>query len=126
MGGGAFAGPASTESFKDVYKISKNKTHKFDYSDDEIALHKLYQQVRELRENQQTDVQLLNTMYKEIQQSYKNEWLLLLEMYELLSEDDSVLKTTIYQNLVALKEQEKFSKLITDGLNLISKNTLTV
>jgi len=122
----AFAGPASPESFKDVYKISKTKTHKLVYSDIELALHKLYQQVRELREKQQVDEQLLVAVYKEIQQNYKSEWLLLLEMYEVLYESNSTLKDTIHQNLVALKEQKKFSKLITDGLNLITKTTLTV
>lgn len=122
----AFAGPASAESFKDVYKISEIKTHKLVYSDIELSLHKLYQQARELREKQQVNEQLLEAIYKEIQQSYKNEWLLLLEMYELLYESNYALKDTIHQNLLALKEQKKFSKLITDGLNLLTKRPLTV
>ncbi len=122
----AFAGPASPESFKDVYKISKTKTHKFVYSETELKLHKLYQKVRELRENQQIDEQLLKVIFNEIQQNYQNEWLLLLEMYEVLYAKESVLKHAIHQNLVTLKEQKKISKLITDGLNLITKNTLTV
>ena len=119
----AFAGPASPESFKDVYKISKIKTHKLVYSDIELALHKLYQQVRKLREKQQIDEQLLEAIYKEIQQNYQNEWLLLLEMYELLNEGNYALKDTIHQNLLVLKEQKKFSKLITDGLRLLKKET---
>ncbi|MFK5879098.1 MAG: aromatic amino acid hydroxylase [Flavobacteriaceae bacterium] len=122
----AFAGPASTESFKDVFKISENKTHKISYSEDELNLHQLYKKVRSLRENEQLEIQELTVIYEEINQKYINEWLLLLEMYELLFESDSSLKETIHQDLIALKEQKKYSKLITDGLRLIKKQTLTV
>ncbi|MDC9721937.1 MAG: aromatic amino acid hydroxylase [Urechidicola sp.] len=122
----AFAGPASSESFKDVYKISKNKTHKLVYSNIELELHKLYQQVRELREMQQGNEQLLEAIYKETQQNYENEWLLLLEIYELLYESNSALKEAVHQNLVALKGQKNISKLITDGLRLLKKETLLI
>jgi phenylalanine-4-hydroxylase len=115
----AFAGPASTESFEDVFKISENKTHKITYSNDELNLHKLYKKVRNLRENQHFEIQELTVIYEEANQKYQNEWLLLLEMYELLFETDSSLKETIHQDLIALKEQKKYSKLITDGLRLI-------
>ena len=119
----AFAGPASTESFEDVFKISENKTHKISYSEDELSLHQLYEKVRNLRENQQIELQELTAIYKELKQKYQNEWLLLLEMYELLFETDSALKETIYQDLVVLKNQKKYSKLVADGLRLILKQT---
>ncbi len=115
----AFAGAASTESFEDVFKISENKTHKISYSEDELNLHQLYKKVRRFRKNQQLELQKLTVIYEEINQKYQNEWLLLLEMYELLFETDSTLKETIYQDLIALKKEKKYSKLITDGLQLI-------
>jgi len=118
----AFAGPASVESFEDVFKISENKTHKISYSDSEINLHGLYKKVRGFRENQQLDLLKLTTIFEQIETEYPNEWLLLLEIYELIYDSESILKTKIASALEGLKSNKKYSKLITDGLRLIKIN----
>ncbi len=122
----AFSGPASSESFEGVFKVSEEKTHKFVYSDSEKALHQLYQEVRNVRENKNIMTQKLSEIYDNIEQNYTDEWLLLLEMYELLFDSNTDIESKIYQHLIKLSEEKKFNKLIGDGLNLISKNTLTV
>ena len=47
----AYAGPADVLSFEDVGKVSDTKTHKIQYSDQELELYDLYTEVRNHREN---------------------------------------------------------------------------
>ena len=122
----AFSGPASPESFEDVFKVSEEKTHKVVYSESEKSLHQLYQKVRNIRENQDIEIHNLSAIYTKIGQLYPKEWLLLIEMYELLYNSNSELKERIYIHLMKLKEQIKLTKLINDGLKLICKNSITI
>ena len=79
----AFAGPASPESFNDVYSISDKKTSKIVYSKSEQYLHALYDKVRDLRTNKSSDQELMSKIFDEVQTKYPNEWLILLELFEL-------------------------------------------
>jgi len=117
----AYAGPACVNSFENVGKISKEKTHKISYTEDQKELHELYKKVRELRENKDSDIKLLTEIFKKIRIKFENDWLLVLEIYELLFQSKSTLKNEVLDFLLRLKKQPKYETLITNGLNLLKK-----
>ena len=115
----AFAGPADSNSFEDIYTISKTKTKKIIYSDKEHQLHQLHETVKNYRKNQDYKIDSLMRILKEVTSNYPSEWLLLLELYELVYNKDLSLMDEIYDELLKLKQNKHFTKLITDGLELI-------
>jgi len=117
----AYAGLACVNSFENVGKISKEKTHKISYTEDQKELHELYKKVRELRENKDSDIKLLTEIFKKIRIKFENDWLLVLEIYELLFQLKSTLKNEVLDFLLRLKKQPKYETLITNGLNLLKK-----
>ncbi|MDB9954532.1 aromatic amino acid hydroxylase [Flavobacteriaceae bacterium] len=117
----AFAGPADSNSFEDIYTISETKTAKIIYSDKEQQLHKLYEIVKNHRIQNTVDFDALAGVFKEVQSNYPSEWLILLELYELVYDKDLSLMNGIHEQLLKLKQNKHFTKLITDGLNLIIK-----
>tara|TARA_R110002050_G_scaffold202806_1_gene338060 strand:- start:86875 stop:88629 length:1755 start_codon:yes stop_codon:yes gene_type:complete len=122
----AFAGPASPESFDDVFKISNEKTHKFMYSESKKKLHQLYQEVRAIRESKINDLEKLVAVYNNVRQSYPMEWLLILEIYELLHDSNSGVKLEVFQHLIRLSKNSTYKKLINDGLRLITQKPAVV
>ena len=117
----AFAGPADANSFEDIYTISKTKTTKIVYSEKEQHLHQLYQIVKNYRTNGEYNMDSLSSLFKEITSNYPSEWLILLELYELVYDKDLSLENMIYEQLQKLKQNNHFTKLISDGLDLIIK-----
>ena len=114
-----FAGPASDESFDDLHSVSKVKTKKIRYSNKERELHKLYKKVRNIRENKKSKFEDLEKIFFEIKSKYKNEWLILLEMYELTYNSKTDLSSELYENLVRLSKKAEYKELINNGLKLI-------
>jgi phenylalanine-4-hydroxylase len=117
----AFAGPASPVSFTDVYSISDKKTSKIVYSKSEQYLHALYDKVRALRTNNSSNQELMSKIFDEIQTKYPNEWLILLELFELTHIGNTELGDKIHTQLAKLKENKDLEQLICDGLELIKK-----
>ena len=117
----AFAGPASPVSFTDVYSISDKKTSKIVYSKSEQYLHTLYDKVRALRTNKSSNQELMSKIFDEIQTKYPNEWLILLELFELTHIGNIELGDKIHTQLAKLKENKDLEQLICDGLELIKK-----
>ena len=117
----AFAGPASPESFNDVYSISDKKTSKIVYSKSEQYLHALYDKVRDLRTSKSSNQELMSKIFDEIQTKYPNEWLILLELFELTHIGNTELGDKIHTQLTKLKENKDLEQLICDGLELIKK-----
>ena len=117
----AFAGPADSNSFEDIYAISETKTAKIIYSDKEQQLHKLYEIVKNNRIQKIVDFDSLTAVFKEVKSNYPSEWLILLELYELVYDKDLYLMNGIHEQLLKLKQNKHFTKLITDGLDLIIK-----
>ena len=116
----AYAGPADPNSFEEIYSVSKTKTVKITYSKKEQRLHQLYEIVK----NQRTttlDFELISEVFSEVLTAYPSEWLLFLELYELVFSNNTSLKKEIYAYLQKLKQNPDYSKLITDGLALITK-----
>ena len=114
-----FAGPASDESFDDLHSVSKVKTKKIRYSNKERELHKLYKKVRDIRENKKPKFEDLEKIFFEIKSKYRNEWLILLEMYELTYNSKTDLSSELYENLVTLSKKTEYKELINNGLKLI-------
>lgn len=56
----AYAGAADINSFEDTSEVSKTKTHKIKYSDNQKRLYGLYDSVREIRNTKNVTEQKLN------------------------------------------------------------------
>jgi phenylalanine-4-hydroxylase len=117
----AFAGPADPNSFEDIYSISKTKTVKIEYSKEEQRLHQWYEIVKNQSTATAVDIELISKVFSKTLTAYPSEWLLFLELYDLAYTNDLSLKNEIYEHLQKLKQNNLYSKLITDGLELIIK-----
>jgi len=118
----AFAGPASTDSFNDIYSISDKKTNKIIYSKADQEIHKLYKSLRVFRENKTFDSKVYTDLFKEIKENCPDEWLILLELYEVVYFNDITLAKEVHLELVRLKRNKNLKQLICDGLDLIKKH----
>ena len=118
----AFAGPASTDSFNDIYSISDKKTNKIIYSKADQEIHKLYKSLRVFRENKTFDSKVYTDLFKEIKENCPDEWLILLELYEVVYFNDITLAKEVRLELVRLKRNKNLKQLICDGLDLIKKH----
>lgn len=114
----AYAGAADVASFLDTSKVSETKTHKITYSETAKKLYVLYDEVREMREtNSATEVKIA-AIFHQLEKEYSEDWLLLLELYELAIENNFAIKNEILKTLEALKSNKSYTKLIENGLNL--------
>ena len=118
----AFAGPASTESFSDIYSISDKKTNKIIYSKADQKIHELYKNLRIFKQNKTFDSRIYIALFKEIRKNCPDEWLILLELYEVVYFNDIVLAKEVHIELVRLKRNKNLKQLICDGLDLIKKH----
>ena len=116
-----YAGPASDESFDDLYNVSKVKTKKIKYSLKEKELFKLYKKVRNIRENKKTNFKLLANIFSEVKSKYKDEWLILIEIYEIIYHLKCNFKEELYDYLIQMSKKDNYSDLINNGLKLIKK-----
>ncbi|PCH53566.1 MAG: phenylalanine 4-monooxygenase [Flavobacteriaceae bacterium] len=118
----AYAGAASLKSFKNRGKVSQEKTPEISYTNPELRLHKLYKKVAKIRINENINIEKLTKIFINITDNYPSEWLLPLEIFELVYNSNTVLELKLKNYLTQLKQIKKYSKLIDSGLNLISKN----
>ncbi|WP_298369627.1 aromatic amino acid hydroxylase [uncultured Lutibacter sp.] len=116
----AFSGPASSESFEDIYEVPSEKTHKINYSKNELKLHSFYAEIRKMRETEELDLARIETIFNEVVNNFNNEWLLFLEMYELTHKNEGSFSEVVLKQLEELKQEDKNKKLIEDGLKLLS------
>jgi phenylalanine-4-hydroxylase len=119
----AFSGPADLNSFDLISHIPTSKTIKPKYSKERIDLENLYQSIRNIRETNDTHIPL-QPILRKLQSNYPNDWLLSLEIVELLKEKkDSKLLQEVLNHLEKLKvKRPEIAHLITDGLELIFEN----
>jgi phenylalanine-4-hydroxylase len=117
----AHAGPASVSSFKNLGEVSATKTHKISYSEEEIKLHKMYQEIAEMRKNGDVDFLRLDLIFEKLKANFSSDWLLPLEMYELIYQSDTEIEIQILDYLMQLQKIKKNEQLITNGIQLISK-----
>jgi len=114
----AYAGAADHNSFPNLYEASQIHTIKAQKSDQEIKLETLYKKTRELRETEQFDSAELKSLYNQVINSFPSEWLLLLELLEMIKDEE--LKNKMTQKLVEIKlEKPHLDTLISEGINLL-------
>ena len=115
-----FSGPADVSSFDMITHVQKSATIKAKKSDEKTALEHLYHQVRAIREGNDGNGSL-NNIFQNLKANHSNDWLLALEIAEILSlknQPDLMQEVMIY--LEKLKENRtEIAHLISGGLDLI-------
>ena len=114
-----FAGPADDNSFENTRKKPKTTSVPINYSKEELELHSFYGEVRSIRDSKVCDILKIEPIYNNIKLNFPNEWLILLEIYEILFHQTLDLKDKVLVSLLELQKNEKYSNLITNGLRLI-------
>jgi phenylalanine-4-hydroxylase len=116
----AFSGPADVSSFDLITHVPSSQTIKSKITDSRSDLEALYHNVRNYREGSDTNLSLSN-IFHEIKLNHPNDWLLPLEIAEILSQNknnDLMQEVLIY--LEKLKENRPaIENLINNGLELI-------
>ncbi len=122
----AFSGPASVKSFENYTSVSETKTQKIEYSKEDLKLHKLYQEVRDIRESGEVDIQKLDIIFEILIKEFKSDWLLPLEILELANPLETALKEKTLAHLQQLQAKENGNKLIAKGLRLILEDLVLI
>ena len=102
--------------------VFNNISPKIKYSDNEKNLFDLYDQIRNMRRDNQLNHQKINQIFQKLIKDFPEEWLLLLEMYELVFKSDSFLENKLLNNLIDLQTNLSYRKLISRGIDLINQN----
>ncbi|MGL2995136.1 aromatic amino acid hydroxylase [Flavobacterium sp. TSSA_36] len=123
----AFSGPADVNSFDLIAHVPSSKTIKASTSEERDALEVLYQTVRNIRETKDTTTSLA-PIFEKLKQEHFNDWLLCVELAELLkARNETQLLTEILSHLENLKKQRpEVAQLISNGLELIFEKEETV
>lgn len=116
----AYAGPADVTSFEDVGKVSETKTAKITYSDSEKELFALYDEVRQLRESNNATEDSLSKIFSKLRSTFYNDWLLVLELYELALSFNFAIQFELIEYLERLQENSEYQQLISNGLQLLN------
>jgi len=116
----AYAGPADVASFEDVGKVSETKTVKITYSDSEKELFALYDEVRQLRESNAATEDSLSKIFSKLRSTFNNDWLLVLELYELALSFKFAIQFELIEYLEKLQEKSEYQQLISNGLQLLN------
>ena len=115
----AFAGAADFRSFNNLYHVSETSTKQHLKSKKTIALEVLYQQVKDLRDLNY-DSKKIEVLLNNLREHHKEDWLLLLELYEMTFKNDKTLAQKILTYLKEVKtNRPEIDHLITNGLELI-------
>ncbi len=116
----AFAGAADYHSFDLTNHISSKETIRVALSEKEMALNLRYKEVQEIRNSGEIDTTKLKSIFKSLKEDHHNDWLLSLEIYELIYKTDSDFPEEVLEHLLNLKQQRpKVANLIDGGLQLI-------
>ena len=114
----AYSGPASVNSFVGINKVSEIKTHKIQYTENQKSLYGLYTQVREFRENDSVTESDVDEVFNTLIANYPNDWLLLLELYELSVKHNFSNQKVVLKTLENLKCNKSYTTLIEKGIAL--------
>lgn len=117
----AFTGPADYYSFDLVtHKASETETIRIPISEEEKILNKLYLQVRSYRNENSQNEEYLSGVFQILKNKYPKDWLLSLEIYELVSENNSEFSKKVLDYLNDLQDRNtKIAHLIKTGLQLL-------
>jgi len=116
----AYASVADPESYGLNFNLPDEKTHKICYDEADKKLHQLYKLVRDFRNQKSTDFTKLTPIYHQLVKDYPKEWLLFLELYELLKTTIPTLSKKILESLNKLAQKKDYKKLISEGLSVLN------
>lgn len=118
----AFAGPADIDAFEPMASVPREKMHKIHHDETAVRLQKLYGDVRHMREGI-TDTTRLKSIFQTVQKDFNNDWLLALEILELLEMQDAEwsLRQEIRAYLNTKATQDGLGQLIQNGLALLDE-----
>ena len=116
-----FNGAADKDAYEEITLISKQATHHHNYDEQTLGLHRIYAQVRDIREERQS-IEELPELFNRLQKNYRKDWLGAMEILEILEHKNifPTLKKEIrnYLELKAANEKDQ-EKLINDGLKVM-------
>ena len=125
----AFAGPADDISFKNLHKKSETVAQKINYSQQELALHQEYALLRDMRHGlkdletpsnaDSAHLKTLSDVWSQARTNYPEEWLLFLELLELMIQINHPAQDKVKAHLEGLTVNPDLSPLIKNGLALI-------
>ena len=114
----AYAGVADPMQFVTENSIPQ-KSPKINYSKQDKILFGYYQKVRDIRLKGTLELSELKGVFDLLCSSHPNDWLLPLEIYELIPALEVDFKTTVMNHLNELSKRKEYSHLIKDGLALL-------
>lgn len=115
-----FSGPADPLKYGVKYPAIREQTHKIVHDEQALALHRLYQQVRDARAAGKTDGDLTK-IWDLLKKDHPADWLLPLEILEVTPPGSYPDRhRELMDHLSRIRIKEEFTKLIDDGLNLIT------
>ena len=121
----AFSGPGDLSSFNLITHELSNHSQNIKKSKQQESLENLYQNVRDFREKHQTSVSIMLDLFNQVVKNFTNEWLILIEMYELAQQlSHKTLSEKIIRHLEHIKQNfPKNRQLIDDGISIVQNTT---
>lgn len=121
----AFAGPADHLSFDLITHTPSSTTIKSKKTPEREELESLYQAVRNIRNGENTKFSL-DAAFDILKKFHPNDWLLSVEIYELVIENDQKLAGEVKSHLEEVKKKRpEISHLIEDGLKMTETKLVT-
>ena len=102
----AFSGPADVNSFDLITHVPSSKTIKAKKSPEREELEGLYLNIRNIREGKAATTTIADTFAK-LGQNHPNDWLLSVEIAELLQKENNELKQSNQKLQARLEKMEK-------------------
>ena len=117
----SYAGSADFRSFDNLHHVSDTKTIKTTKDNATLDLESLYKDVREMRESNAVNEQKVETIYASLLNDHNEDWLLTLELLELVSGTQNLnLKELFTDRLNELKiKRIDITHLIESGISLL-------
>ncbi len=116
----AFSGPVDPDAYGFEFPVPNELTHKIEHDEKAKGMHLIYQKVRDIREGKLA-AQYLESLFKEVENHYHNEWLLYLEIYEIARFQNRAIAAKSQEAMTKIaKKNKEHGDLIEKGLQLIT------
>jgi len=116
----AYAGVADPVGFELKFNPPKEKTQKIIHSAKMIKIFDMYDVVRKMRESNSISQKKLENIFLDSKNFAPKDWLLILEIYELIFKTETSLKKQVYLHLQNLKQDKNYANLIDEGLAILN------
>ena len=121
----AFAGPADPLSFDLITHTTSSTTIKSKKTSEKEELESLYQSIRNIRNGENTKFSI-QAAFDIVKKYHSRDWLLSVEIYELVAENDPKLASEVKEHLQKVKEaRPKVAHLIDGGIQMAESNLVS-